>query len=92
MATPYAAIPEPKQDIASLYATVLALKQTLETVIGLRGMRGAKNQVFVVRASTGADIPVGVSDGDLWIQPAVIPTDTWGLSTWKDGQWQKIPL
>jgi len=52
--SPYRAMPSPGDDLAALRATVAAIHETVETLIGVRGPRGIANQVF-----TGNTAPPG---------------------------------
>lgn len=90
MSSPYQAIPAPSASIEGLLASVQALKQTVDTLVGLRGARGTTNQVFVVRPNNQSEIPIASKDNDLWIIPPVLDTESWQLSVWRNGEWQKI--
>lgn len=56
-------IPEPKEDLKSVFATVQTLKQVVEILVGVRG-EGKAARVYL------QDKPPGdVRVGDLWVTP-----------------------
>jgi len=78
--SPYRAMPSPGDDLAALRATVAAIHETVETLIGVRGPRGIANQVF-----TGNTAPPGVRNGDLWVQKDA--AGNWTLKVFVDDKW-----
>lgn len=90
MASPYRSIPAPSRNIDELVAAVDALKQNVETLMGIRGIRGIANQVFVVRPNNQSQIPVASKDNDLWIVPPVLAGEVWQVSVWRNGSWQSV--
>jgi len=79
---PFRAIPSPGDTLDTMRASVDALKENFEILQGLRGSRGTSAQVFLVDPVRAEDIPVGVNNGDLWVQ-----TNPLRFSVWRDDKW-----
>lgn len=61
----YVTIPDPSLDVQGLYRTVVALKQTVEMIIGTRGgptVEGERKVTTFIQASA----PTVMQDGDFW--------------------------
>lgn len=88
--TPFAAIPEVGDDVASLKRVVEALKQNVEVLLGQRGATGKTTQTIIYRQKDGDPTPVGLTDGDQWWQPPVLAGEDWQVSLFWKGAWQRI--
>jgi len=85
MVGPYTPIPEVGEDLASLRSVVVALKNTIQILIGSDGTSGAANQIFINRST-----PVASKKGDGWVRPAALPGETVQWSVWDGTRWLKI--
>lgn len=85
MVGPYTPIPEIGDDEASLREVVIALKATVQIMVGAKNENGAPNQNFVQR-----NTPTANKVGDQWTRPAVLVGETTVLSTWDGKRWLKI--
>lgn len=79
------AIPEPGEDLASVRETVVALKQVLEAVLGLRGSAGP-----IYLTVPGDAAPTASKKGELWIIRPVKDGDAWVISVWTGIRWEKM--
>jgi hypothetical protein len=75
----FPAIPTPKNDVDSLYKSVMALKQCVEQIVTDRGP-GQYPNMFVQKDTPTA---AAASDGDFWLQSGIKTT----LSILINGKW-----
>jgi hypothetical protein len=76
----FPAIPTPNNDVDSLFKTVMALKQSVEQIVGVRGAEHMPC-IFVQK-----DMPEADSDGDFWLQSGIKTT----LSISINGKWMPV--
>lgn len=76
----FPAIPTPKNDVDSLFKSVMALKQSVEQIVGGRGPEHMPC-IFVQN-----DMPEADSDGDFWLQSGIKTT----LSISVGGKWLPV--
>ena len=70
-------IPVPiKGDDQSTHETIMAMKQTLELMMGTRG------STPLARVFVQEDVPVPYSVGDLWVQPSTKRISCWTSIEW----------
>jgi len=74
-------IPVPTEDLKSLNASVLALKQVAEMLTGQDQM-----QKFAPHTFVQADTPVALHDGDFWLCTG----KTYSFNIWDGNKWLKI--
>jgi len=75
-------IPEPRNDVDSLFASVMALKAAVEDIVGTRG-HDANVRSCVYTQKTPPKI---THNGDFWLTEGVSST----LSVSYNGKWYKI--
>lgn len=76
----FPAIPTPKNDVDSLYRSVVALKQSVEMIVG---GRGPERMPCIFVQST---MPDETEDGDFWLQSGQKTT----LSVAVGGKWLPV--
>lgn len=76
------AIPIPGEDLKSLRAAVMAIKQTLEVALGDTGVGNYPN-VYVSN-----QLPTARKKGDLWI----VEYPSISLNYWNGSQWVKLAI
>jgi hypothetical protein len=81
----YPPLPEPKPDLDNLLSVVTALRQTIETLIGVRGLNGWANQTFYQRNK-----PEASKVGDMWVLPATLSGELDIVSVWNGSTWQRL--
>lgn len=81
----YPDIPEPDADPGTVLRVVVALKQTLETIVGKRGPTGWGNQTFFQRT-----VPKASKVGDKWILPAALAGEFDIMSVWDGTRWRRL--
>jgi len=69
-------MPAGKEDDATRYEAILALKMVVEMMMGTRG------QEPVTRTFIGEKVPVAYNVGDQWIQPSSGKMSYWNGDSW----------
>jgi len=98
----YQDVPSPKEDDpASLITAINALRQNVQALTGglakanpesVSATTGAVSRTWCFRKTNTSDAPpVGLADGDLWLQPPLAPGDSWIKQVWFRGQWIEFP-
>lgn len=85
--SPFRHVPAPGATLEEMRASIEALKENVETLMGQRGPRGTSSQVFFVDPKNAQEVPEGTNDGDIWIQTPKTGGSGWSISVWKDGKW-----